>query len=943
MNGFDPNKLKFGPFIREVTVFSQYLEQVTNNPELLYYKGIAQHGGKRGESLYMHIMNGITMLESLRSLLGLSDIETRLLFTVFTIHDINKDPDFTGKRYSDIAIPPNFEQQIHKFNLNTFFPEYRQHLVEITSLAGQHGGHSGGMSILARPSGSQRLEKLLDLIRAVDILDLSHQLEERSHKATFLSYLNDFADDQQYTFFLHRLTENRGTLSNMIHHAIVTVLQAHDLTPLLYYPDGVVYLLPQTQSIIINGEVRRKMARQTAVLINDLTGQEYESFIQSGIQGIKVDPKCLELGIPFEKLWNTMHTRVQTRNLNREQLLGKILERTERSFAKNAASNEDTAILVRQKLSDPGTLLPESTERLRDGELIRTYYIFLNTHFAQTIADAWEHIYDLFEIPNEIRAWLSFFDPRWDRPYVFMPAVTHSHETIYELIEADGTNLIGEMVVEDDKADLFDDYLARYALFGSMGSVQLSALSQFSDHLQQYVTTQHKQCVHCSTTFPTERWMTNDVRSDITVQTFSNRLRGGPGEPKKFICRLCQLQFLVERLNYEEVRGEKTMYLHFFPYSFLPAPYLTAMRQEIDEIRRSDTAVRALWCDTHAALLDDSKGIDPDFATQTKRGKPHPYGMYMPRIPRNTVGNRLIFPLNPAGDNDSQRFLFALWNALVLQKHLGLRVMLTESPVAPFVPEVDLYLDNVAMSCRGLTGQNSYAEFADYERPEGERPLLQLRHQATALHRVANNVRTLGNRDEMLTLVQAMAVSPLNLYYATEKLLEARVRDQKANSPEWLEIRLAQQIFPDLQTLIHDKGGQHMAELSDHLRELAEIAWQGGLRGKSLKKNSLMMPLDEIFQKLNQRSQAFDDEALKAVIAEDIFEYLERIAEEYKPGKTKMAAATEFVERFFTDVYQGVYQGNRTRLLADEKMLRSAFMFFIRQQIHSRQSETAEG
>lgn len=384
------------------------------------------------------------------------------------------------------------------------------------------------------------------------------------------------------------------------------------------------------------------------------------------------------------------------------------------------------------------------------------------------------------------------------------------------------------------------------------------------------------------------------------------------------------------------------MYLHFFPYSFLPAPFLAAMREEIERIRQSDMAVRALWCDTRSALLDNTKGIDPDFATQTRKGKPHPFGIYMPRVPRHTVGNRLSFPINPAGDNDSQRFLFALWNTMVLQKHLGLRVMLTEAPVAPFQPETELYVDNVALSCRGLVEQNDYGRYADYSQAT-DGPLVKLWQQARDLHHIVDNVRTSSNRDEMLALVQAMALGSLHIYYTAEKLLEARVRaDQKSSSPEWREIRLSQRIFPYLQTLMLSKGGL-MTELSHNLRKLAEIAWQGGLRGKSLKKNSLMMPLDEVFQKLTRRSQAFDDEALKAAIAEDIFQYLERITEEqYAPGRRKRAAAIEFVETFFNDVYQGNYQGNRTRLLADEKLLRSAYMFFIRQQIPQKQAEAAE-
>lgn len=940
------DNIKFGPFKQQPDVFSDYLAQVANGPGLTQYKAISQYGGKRGESLYTHVLNGVMLLEALRQPLTLSDLETRLLLTVFTIHDINKDPDFDGASYAKIAVPANFAQLVQKLGLDSFFPQYERYLKDITRIASQHGGHSGGLSLTAVPHSdipSDRLEQLLSLVRAVDVADLSHTLEERAHKATFLSHINAFADDRQYIFFVHRLAENRGSLTNMIHHAIVTVLRQQGLIPLLFYPDGVVYLMEKGQQLTVDAALRRKLARQAAQAINELTGQEFESFIQSGIQGIKVDPKCLELGIPFEKLWGVMHTRVQSRNLDRETLLGKVVDRTERGLEKNEKSDPETAVAVRQKLDTPQTLLPASVERLRDGELIRTYYIFLNKHFTQQIPDAWEHIYNLLDVPAPTRQWLGFFDALWDRPYTLMPELAHSHETLYTLIEEDGTRLLDSAETEDDKAELFDEYLSRYALFGPMGQVGLTANGRFSDHLREYVTNEHKQCVHCSTLFSTDKWMTNDVRSDITVQTFSNRLRGGPGEPKKHICRLCQLQFLVEKLNYEEVRGEKTMYLHFFPYSFLPAPYLTALRENIDAIRHTADTVRALWCDTHAALVEPGGGIDPKFAVQTKAGKPHPYGIYMPRVPRNTVGNRLIFPLNPAGDNDSQRFLFALWNALVLQKHLGLRVMLTESPVAPFVPEVELYVDNVALSCRGLVERNDYGRYADY-RQASDGPLVALQQQVAAIHQIANRVRTVSNKDEVLAIVQAMANGPLYVYYTVEKLLEARVRgDQKASAPEWLEIRLAQQIFSDLQTLTSNKGGKFMTELSQHLQKLAEIAWQGGLRGKTLKKNSLMTPLDHVFVKLNQRSQAFDDEALKAVIAEDIFEYLERIADEqYAPGKRKMGAANEFVNVFFEQVYQGVYQGNRTRLLADEKLLRSAFMFYMRQQIPTKQQESED-
>ncbi|MBD3262715.1 MAG: hypothetical protein GF334_13780 [Candidatus Altiarchaeales archaeon] len=134
-----------------------------------------------------------------------------------------------------------------------------------------------------------------------------------------------------------------------------------------------------------------------------------------------------------------------------------------------------------------------------------------------------------------------------------------------------------------------------------------------------------------------------------------------------------------------------------------------------------------------------------------------------------------------------------------------------------------------------------------------------------------------------------------------------------------------------------------MKELSDALQGLANIAWQGGLRGRSLKKNSLMAPVDEIFKKLGHHSEAADIDTLRAAIIEDIFEHLERIADQqYRPGQTKWEATRSFVNGFFDDVYEGVYGGNLRKLLADEKLLRSAYMFYIREQIPRKSTEKTE-
>jgi CRISPR-associated protein Csc3 len=132
-----------------------------------------------------------------------------------------------------------------------------------------------------------------------------------------------------------------------------------------------------------------------------------------------------------------------------------------------------------------------------------------------------------------------------------------------------------------------------------------------------------------------------------------------------------------------------------------------------------------------------------------------------------------------------------------------------------------------------------------------------------------------------------------------------------------------------------------MAKLSEALQKLAGIAWAGGLRGRSLKKNSLMAPLDEIFKKLGHHSEAADMETLRAATTEDIFEHLERIADQrYRPGRRKWEATETFVATFFEEIFESVYAGKLRRLMADEKLLRSAYMFYIREQIPRKRVDT---
>lgn len=921
------------------SVFSEYLDQVGNRA-LLSYRRHLQWGGKRGESLYMHVLNGVQVLETLRPLLELTDVETRVIFTAFTIHDLNKVMDSDGG-FSRLAVAENVVSELQRLMLDDFFPQWKEYLEDITSLIRGHSGHhhNSGERLIARREtvyglGLARVNALLHLMRAADVVDLSHTLEERAFKQQFLGHVNAYLADsgqpRQLRWFTHRLAEQRGILTNVIHNAIVEDLVArYSLTPLLYYPDGVAYLMDKDKPVALGEEGVSRIGSAIAEAIAELTTGKFDEFILSTGQGIKVDPKCLELGVPFHAIWRQIHNLVQRRGFDPVDVDTKARDWARRGFEKASKVHPTEAARVQATLANSDPVVSSDPSRLRLAELVRSYYVFLNRHFSRIIPNAWEHIYALLDLPEDRWPYYAYFDALWARAYVLAVDLSLSEEEVYRRLERDGENVTGSSTQDaGDKSRLFGDYLRLYAIFDGG-----ERASDFGGYLVQYVTHQHQQCVFCSSPFPTDKWMAADVRSDITVQTFSNRLRGGPGEPKKYICAICQHQFLLEKLNYPEVRGEKTYYLHLYPYSFLTRPFIQGLHATLQRVINEDTAVQALninVTDAMSVYLAE-RSVTPTFRARTEKNKPQPYGLYLPRY-AETTGNLLIFPLNPAGSNETERFLFALWNALLLQRHFGLKVLLSTMAVAPLGKEdmPDLYIDNIPLGCSGLLQRNDYAQFMDEtNRPGPLEMLWQDVGNLFALRRLTYS----DGADRMAVLVRALLGSPLTIFYETEKLLERRVRSQ-STGPGGLLTSLTQQAQPHLRSLALSRGGIFMTQLNIQLQRLAQIAWQSGLRGRTLEKSALLFPLDDVLQKIARLGGAADIETLKAAAVQDIFDHLSRIADDrYKPGRKKWEAVKLFVDGWFDGVLGGVYGGNYRKLLSDEKLLRSAYHFYVREQI----------
>ena len=361
-------------------IFQNYMDQIANR-KLRAYQEIIQYGAKTGESLYLHILNGICVLERLRPILNLDDIEVHVLSTAFSVHDLNKLEEFQGTKrsFNYLANAENISAVLTQLKIEHFFPEWQDYLKDIEVLVRAHSRfyNTYGETLDQRydPYSLDKdrlLNYLVPIIRAIDVIDLSKTLEERPKKRDFLLEINSICDIQ-YKFVYHKVSEQRGILTNLIHNEIVKYLVSEkDLLPLLYYPEGVAYLVDRERDVHITTDEIAEIGNAVVYSIESKTRGEFIKFIQGSPAGIKVDEKCIALGVSFAEIWNEVRNIISERkyvtNAKVDTMNAKCRERLE--GIRDKFSKSDPNVVGQVNLLDE--ILDAETYRLPpDDEVIR--------------------------------------------------------------------------------------------------------------------------------------------------------------------------------------------------------------------------------------------------------------------------------------------------------------------------------------------------------------------------------------------------------------------------------------------------------------------------------------------------------------------------------------------------------------------------------------------
>ena len=252
------------------------------------------------------------------------------------------------------------------------------------------------------------------------------------------------------------------------------------------------------------------MAQKVAVTISGLTTANFDQFIIPAPSGIKIDAKCLELGVPLEGIWRKVYNIIQRRNPEPAELDAKARDRARRSFEKVQVAFPAEAEQVRARLAGDDLLVSSSANQLRLAELVRTYYIFLNKHFSKAVPDPWGGLQSV-RAAGDSATLLCFLRLSLCQGLCDLAGHGAIEEETYRRIVSDSQEVAGnDKVEEDPKEKLFTEYLnlLRCVRFGGTGKFGLrrapGALRSESAPAVRLL----------QQSFPTARWMAADVRSE---------------------------------------------------------------------------------------------------------------------------------------------------------------------------------------------------------------------------------------------------------------------------------------------------------------------------------------------------------------------------------------------------------------------------------------------
>jgi CRISPR-associated protein Csc3 len=387
------------------------------------------------------------------------------------------------------------------------------------------------------------------------------------------------------------------------------------------------------------------------------------------------------------------------------------------------------------------------------------------------------------------------------------------------------------------------------------------------------------------------------------VQVFSNRLPGGiTAEPKRQAEIITALSYQLTSVgaNLPTVKKAPPYYLH-----------LTLPKNSSPELLR-------LWRDFLQQKVNNSDG-GPLNVDEVKFYRDHEIhfkpnkvvGLALPKRPE-FIYNTVVIPITWGEVNSSIALLKSLGLALELSLSSELGFPFCLSGNIEIEPTTDLFgrVEGVPSSLQSLLGTGQY------DRKTAEN----IRDRLRYLRQITINIASLAKTDDCLYDLARATVRPFTLYYVIFRWV---LREQEEPNLSLVWSKICQPLTNLLESFMSEEN--HL--LSQHLRELAQVAVEGKIWGSSFKRTAQSEPFTAFISAIRGQKPYMDLDLIFANLVQQYHTRLDRIRE-HGVGQTKYEQVKKYYE-VLRQLYEQVYHGRADKLLGDRKTLEAAYLFFL--------------
>ncbi|MEH2007795.1 type I-D CRISPR-associated protein Cas10d/Csc3 [Nostoc sp.] len=919
------------------------------------------------------------------------DLQTSVFIVSYLLHDYEKFPDYPDwleqnfinhnweedppkKEYAPNLGREYIVKKILDFGLYHLlgdkWKELIDDIIEISSNAGVKNDSDFGLTTRGlKPLDDERLDSrirqvLIDLIRLSDLF-ASVVKHPRDVESGGLQTLLTRLSNHQLKLTYHSLSENRGILTNIFNNALIAAHPEEFYTPLLYLPDGVVYLATVDAPPITTDKISEQVIAKIKHLCSEKLKERQTGFNRDGkgfkfadyywlffdvVELMEVSINAASRLLPDSK---TASAGKRGESLQSYQTQGELAAHLNLQFANEVridrlAEFGDT--LCRgiwgswcEKVNDWQKQQPKNERRtIPDLDLTQKLAEYLE---LSAEIPAIRQIQSLKKTGGVPLDWY-YLASQYFR--------NHSGLDFAQILEVmkgmvnHAAVFIRPILAEfQDVPDGWDDlktYVNRVISLPT-GAVIEPGADSFLVELKRYnaakITGRGREnvCAISSSSYTVTEQM--ESATLFAPQVYSNRqILFNAQAAKRQICSIWSIEIMLRQILMNQTNavgadfeGRKYRYLYLYPtYFFTPETnkFLQLAYNQFSRTRFDAEMRKHFITENQVAKfqIEDYQKVDSLLIKENL--KPEDDRTFKISFPEHETLTFFFLGLPPGREaTDTESWVIPAWLALALPLILDVKVVASESPVPPFISSADfeqtVLIDGEHQAIRSLISKDNYRLDSILPRSSEKRKFSPLNALTAAysIHLEVNRKKD-GDPDwgKLADLARDLETSPLYVFHYLNKWLR---KQDKIDSVPMAKVRL----YLDFYHYFEPEG-----KAVNQLRKLTEL-YRRFYRSKSqyAKANAILKPIDEaadVILKID-KSMASDTESLIDVVAARLAKLMNNVrrkAAEGKPtlilvdGKWKAAltseeerqAVYEFSKYFVKDIFEESFKSDRARL-----------------------------